>query len=208
MNSDTKKRLLRTLVLSLVALFVGVGIGFYQISGEKSNVMRVKTSAPMAGSSIGGGFSLVNHDGALVSEADFDGDYKLIYFGFTYCPAICPTELQKMTQVLKQLGSDAAGVQPLFITIDPARDTASVMKDYVGLFHERFVGLTGSQAQVDKVLKGYRIYANKVQDETMSDYTMDHSSYIYLMNPKNQLMAIYHMEDGVDFIIKDIKKYL
>ncbi len=206
MNDDVKKRLTRSVVLALIALCVGVGIGFYQVSNPAGRSV-VKMSAPMAGSLIGGGFSLVNHDGVPVDETAFAGRYKLIYFGFTYCPAICPTELQKITQVMKKLGADGDVIQPLFITIDPERDTAAVMKGYVGLFHERLVGLTGSQAQVDKVLKDYRVYANKVQSEELSDYTMDHSSYIYLMNPEDQLLSIYSMDDDADYIVKDIHKY-
>lgn len=213
MNKNIKQRLLRTAILSLVALIIGAGVAYYQIQFQSARVMNkgenTKTKpAPVAGLEIGGPFSLTGHTGRDVSEKTYDGQYKLIYFGFTYCPAICPTELQKISRVISALEKKkpaiADKIQPLFITVDPGRDTVAVMKDYVSLFHPRLVGLTGTQPQIDFITKSYRIFARKVDDPEQQDYTMDHSSYLYLMGPDNTLVSIYRMDDDADHVYNDI----
>lgn len=214
MNPNIKKRLIRTAVLSAVALCIGAGVGYYQIKFEKARVTRQgentsETPLPVAGLEIGGPFSLTNQDGVAVTEKTYAGQYKLIYFGFTYCPAICPTELQKVSRVMNALEKNnpemANDVQPLFITVDPQRDTVEVMQQYVGLFHPKLAGLTGTQPQIDFITKSYRIFAKKVEDPAApGDYTMDHSSYLYLMGPENTLVSIYRVDDSADDLYKDI----
>lgn len=166
----------------------------------------------VAGAAIGGPFTLVNEGGTTVTEQDFAGQYKLIYFGFTYCPAICPTELQKITLALNTLAeedADMAGkIRPVFISVDPERDTPDVLKEYVTLFHPRMTGLTGSPQQVEAAKKSFRVYAAKVQTEEANDYTVDHSSFIYFMGPDNSLISIYRMEDTAAQIAADIKKHM
>jgi protein SCO1 len=159
---------------------------------------------PVTSDSFGGPLtSLTNHLGEKVTNDAFDGQYRLIYFGFTYCPAICPTELQKISLALKNLGADADSITPIFITVDPARDTVEKMKDYVGLFHPRLVGLTGTQSEIDGVLKEYKVYAAKVEDPKMSDYTMDHSSFIYFIAPDGRLLHIFKMDDSAQ-VMQDV----
>lgn len=204
MTPEIKKRLKRTAILSAIALFIGAGFGVFQVQNESAQVIS-KSAQAVPGTQVGGPYALTDHNGKAVTEKDYTAPYKLIYFGFTYCPAICPTELQKITQTMKLLGPEEAQVQPIFITIDPERDTVDVMREYVKLFHPRLVGLTGSRAQLDEVLKNYRVFANKVQNEDNTDYTMDHSSFIYLMNADNELISIYRTEDGADMIVADIK---
>ncbi len=204
-----KKRILRTLVLVSLGLLIGGGVGLYQISMEDARVLKKgeshSTDTGIAGLKIGGPFTLTDHTGKKVTEADYAGHYQLIYFGFTYCPAICPTELQKMTKVLNMLPQDASDkIIPLFFTIDPQRDTPDVMADYVSLFHPRLIGLTGTQPQIDNVTRAYRIFANKVNDPELSDYTMDHSTFIYLMGKDNELLSIYRIQDDADYIKSDI----
>ncbi|MGH1399540.1 MAG: SCO family protein [Alphaproteobacteria bacterium] len=215
MSQNIKNRLIRTFIFSAIALVIGVGVGWYQIKMQSARVMKQGESgaqrpAPIAGLKLGGPFSLTDHRGEKVTEKTYDGQYKFIYFGFTYCPAICPTELQKVSQVMRAMEKNkpelAKTIQPLFITIDPARDTVPVMKDYVSLFHPRLIGLTGTQPQIDFVTKAYRVFARKVVTEEQQDYTMDHSSYLYLMSPDNQLTAIYRMDDGADFVYGDMLK--
>lgn len=209
MNPNIKSRLKRTAVLSLAALCIGALIAFVQIQNENAAVTQ-KPGAPMAvaGVQIGGNFTLTDQGGNTVTEKNFAGKYKLIYFGFTFCPAVCPTELAKMTRALNMLGGKADAIQPLFITVDPDRDTPQIMGSYVKAFYPRLIGLTGTQAQIDAVLKSYRIYAKKVQTPEMSDYTMDHSSFIYLMSPDDTLIAIYRSEDTAEFIAEDIENKL
>ncbi len=203
-----KQRLKRTAILSAIALVIGGGIGFYQIQNETARVVeKAGVATPMAGGAqVGGGFSLLDHNSKAVTEADFAGKYKLIFFGFTFCPAVCPTELQKMARVLDQLKE--ANIQPLFVSVDPERDTADVMKGYVAQFHPAIVGLTGSRAQVDKMLEGYKVYASKVENDMMDGYMMDHSAFMYLMGPDDALITLYPAQDTAEQIAEDIKKRL
>ncbi|NCT41336.1 MAG: SCO family protein [Alphaproteobacteria bacterium] len=216
MNTQTKNRILRIFILSIVALIIGAGVAYYQVRFQTAHVRgqdsASKGASPIAGLEIGGPFSLTNHLGEAVTQETYADQYKLIYFGFTFCPAICPTELQKVSRVMKALEKNkpeiAAQFQPLFITIDPTRDTVPVMKDYVSLFHPKIIGLTGTQPQIDFVTKAYRIFARKVEDpdsdNPAEDYTMDHSSYLYLMGPEGNLLGLYRMDDDADYIYDDV----
>lgn len=207
MNSQIKKRLLRIALLSALAFAVGAGLALFEIARTPSqSVSKGSTETALPGIKLGGGFALNDHNGDAVTHADYAGQYKLIYFGFTYCPAICPTELQKITEVLNTLDGDRAQkIQPLFITIDPERDTTEVMREYVSLFHPRLVGLSGDRAQIDDVLKSYRVFATKVELPENNDYTMDHSSFIYLMSPDDTLISMYRIQDDAAYMIADIR---
>jgi protein SCO1/2 len=157
---------------------------------------------------IGGPFSLVDHNGRQVTQADYAGRYLLIYFGYTYCPDVCPTELQTMTEALDLLGDDAKAVQPLFITIDPARDTVPAMADYVSHFYDSFVGLTGSAAQVAAAAKAYRVYYAKGPEEEDGVYLMDHSSFIYLMGPDGGYLAHFGPQTSPQAMADKIRSFL
>ncbi|NQZ13788.1 MAG: SCO family protein [Alphaproteobacteria bacterium] len=193
-----KNRLIRTLVIIVIGVLIGGLTTLYQIKSENG------ASTSYVAKNFGGSFNLIDHTGKEVTDKDFSGQYRLIYFGFTYCPAICPTELQKMSMVLKNLGPTGKVITPIFISVDPERDTVDVMKNYVSLFHPDLIGLTGTQEQVDKAKKGYKIYSAKVQDETMQEYTVDHSSFIYFMGPDDTLYRIFKVDDTA----KDIEQYI
>jgi protein SCO1 len=202
-----KKRLL-ILALSVVA---GLAVAFLAVQVQKrppGKIADENALIAVTDDAFGGPFTLTDHNGKRVSEKDFTGKYRLIYFGFTYCPAICPTELSKITAALNTLGDKGKDIQPLFITIDPERDTPEKMKSYVSLFHPKLIGLSGSPDEIKSVLKGYKIYAAKRQDESMSDYTMDHSSYIYLIAPDDRLLHIFKMEDKADVMADIIARWL
>ena len=144
-------------LIACVALGV-FGFVLWQETANKPAASVVNTfsraTSGVTGVQIGGAYELTAHTGDRVTDQTFAGQHKLIYFGFTYCPAICPTELSKITAILKRLeGTKVPAIQPLFVTVDPKRDTTSVMKDYVSLFHEDFIGLTGSQSDIDSVKK-------------------------------------------------------
>ena len=203
MNAAIKTHLLRTGVLCALALIVGAGIGWVEIRSQTNALLS--DSAAMEGVKLGGPFQLIDQDGRTVTNKNFDGEYKLIYFGFTSCPAVCPTELRKMTQALNSLGSTANKIQPIFITVDPARDTAKAMKGYISLFHPRLIGLTGSQAQIDKITHEYKVYAAKVPQND-GDYTMSHSSFIYFMSLDGETLALYQPDDNADFMARDMKE--
>ncbi len=201
MNDHIKKRLKRTGILCAVALMASATIGFIEMQNQPAQAVN----KPMAGVKIGGPFSLTDQNGRTVTDQSFPDQYKLVYFGFTSCPAICPTELAKITKVLKIMGTDAGFIQPIFMTVDPERDTQEAMKNYLTMFDPRIAGLTGPKEDVDKVLRDYKIYAAKRQEPDIEGYTMDHSSFIYLIAPNGDLLSIYRTGDNADFMASDIR---
>ncbi len=186
--------------ISLVAIVVA---SFQKLGG--SNAPRLMAVTQDA---FGGPFSLTGHTGKTITEKTYAGQYKLMYFGFTFCPAICPTELSKMTAALNVLGEDAKKIQPIFVTVDPERDTVQKMKSYVELFHPSLVGLTGTPDQISSMLKSYKIFAAKVDDPNLTEYTMDHSSFIYLMAPDGRLLHIFKIGDNADVMATTIRAWL
>lgn len=154
---------------------------------------------PLAGATIGGPFSLTDQDGRPFTDRNLKGRYALVYFGYSFCPDVCPTDLARMMQGLKLFeakdATRAAKVQPVFFTVDPARDTPAAVKHFVSAFHPRLVGLTGSQAAVDQAMKSYRIYARKAGPEGTTDYLMDHSANGYLFDTEGRPMVLFAQTD-------------
>jgi len=149
---------------------------------------------PLAGARIGGPFALIDQDGRRVTDRSLAGRYRLIYFGYTYCPDVCPTGLQNLAKGLKAFEAAdparAARIQPIFITIDPARDTPAVLKTYVSAFHPRLIGLTGSEAAIAEVAKRYAVFYQRKQEAGASGYLMDHSSQAMLFGPAGEPIAL------------------
>jgi len=145
---------------------------------------------------VGGPFTLTSQTGKRVSDADFRGQYMLVVFGYTYCPDVCPAELQVMSAALDEMGQKAERVQPVFITIDPERDTVAALKDYMTHFHPRFVALTGTPEEIAAVAKAYRVYYARAKGGGETDYLMDHTSIIYLMGPDGAFVK--HFPYGTD----------
>ena len=141
---------------------------------------------------IGGAFSLTDHEGHKKTDLDFRGRYLMVYFGYSYCPDICPMALHHMTEALSLLGDQAKKIQPLFITVDPERDTAWHLSQYLKNYHPSFVGLTGSYADIQAVIQRYHVYASKITPDQASDYLMDHSSIIYIMDPQGRYIAHFN----------------
>ncbi|MBO6633981.1 SCO family protein [Parvibaculum sp.] len=198
-------------MIALVAgilLAVAVGIGLSELLVGTTEDRNPGGSTPAA-ASVGGPFTLVNHDGETVTDEDFRGKYMLIYFGFTFCPDVCPTELGVMSSAVNALGDEAEKVQPIFITVDPERDTPDVMARYVELFHPRLVGLTGTPEQIDKVAKAYHVFYRKVTDESSSeDYTMDHSSIVFLMGPNGDYLKLFPPQTSPDKMAETISTHI
>ena len=130
---------------------------------------------------IGGPFDLVDHSGRRRTDADFRGKIVLIYFGYTHCPDVCPTELQSLSMAVDMLGARGSSAQPIFITIDPERDTAPHLADYVTSFHPRLVALTGPYSAIRQVALAYKVYFTRSSTAQSSDYAVDHSGFIYLV---------------------------
>jgi protein SCO1/2 len=160
----------------------------------------------MPGAQVGGHFTLQTVDGPLNTET-LDSDLMLIYFGFTYCPDICPTELARMARIVEGLGNDKARVSGLFVTVDPERDTESAVADYAKAFDPSFLGLTGSAEQIKQVMRQYQVYAQKVGEDPET-YTVDHSSRIYLMDRDANLMALFSMDTEIPTMIDQVKTFL
>lgn len=167
------------------------------------------TSTVTGEAGIGGAFALTNHKGAAVTDQTYAGKFMLVFFGFTYCPDICPADLLVMKNVMSQLSeNEATQVVPIFITIDPARDTVEQLNGYLSNFHPAIQGLTGTQEQVDAAVKAYRVYAKKVQDEKMTEYTMDHSAYMYLMGRDGKYITHFQHNEKPELILTEIRKNL
>lgn len=143
---------------------------------------------------IGGAFTLTDHLGRAVTQDDLNGKISLIYFGYSFCPDVCPTDLQLVAQTLDQLTDEERGdIQALFVTIDPERDTVAQLAGYVPLFHPQLRGLTGTADQVAVATKAYRVYSKKISAEEAgtAEYLMDHSAFIYLMGRDGQFIRVF-----------------
>jgi len=154
---------------------------------------------------VGGPFRLTDQNGKSVSDADFRGRYMLVYFGYSFCPDVCPTTLAVMAQALEKLGGRRGRVVPVFITIDPERDTPKVLADYMKAFGPDFVGLTGSAAAIQDAERKYRVYAVKKPLEK-GNYGVDHSSVLYLMGPDGRLVSFYDEAISPDDLAKELKQ--
>ena len=157
---------------------------------------------------IGGPFTLTNHFGKKVTASTYQGRFLFVYFGYGYCPDICPTELANMAATLDAMGPASAEVQPLFITVDPERDTVKFLSEYVTQFHSHFVGLTGTPAEIASVAKSYRVFYRKVDSEESTEYLMDHSGFIYLMGPDGSFLTMFRGGTNPESIGKTIATYV
>jgi cytochrome oxidase Cu insertion factor (SCO1/SenC/PrrC family) len=180
-----------------------------QYSAYRTEVAIVKDGPGIGTPKIGGSFNLVDHQGHPRTEAEFRGRYMLVYFGYSFCPDICPAALSAMSEAVIILGKDGDQIQPLFITVDPQRDTIENLALYVQNFHPRLIGLTGTPAQINQAKSAYRVYAAKVTpDGTATEYLVDHSSIIYLMDRQGRLIAHFNHTTPADDIVKKIKEVL
>lgn len=180
---------LRLIAIGLLAAFAGVLGAIAFVPGAIDGLMPKRGTVTIGKALVGGPFELTRHDGQRVTDATYRGQLMLVYFGFTYCPDICPAGLQVMSAALDKLGADSERIAPLFVTVDPERDTPEQLKNYVSSFHKNLVGLTGSAEDISKVAKAYRVYYKKVQDPALSDYTMDHTSFFYLMDGDGEFIT-------------------
>lgn len=195
----------RQIIILILISIIGVAVAAY-LFAQRGEMPEDKPPQVVTAVKVGGPFELVDHYGKIVTQEDYKDKYKLIFFGFTNCPGICPAELQKMASILDALGEKGKDIQPLFISIDPDRDTPDEMRNYVQSFHERLIGLTGTPEQIEKVKKDYKVYASKVQNAAMGEgnYMMDHVAFMYLMDKDNGLALVFEQKDTVPEIVKEI----
>jgi len=213
-TSQSKTNLWRRLALMALAAVVGLGVGYglFEILDparpNPSNQVVVSGKAL-----VGGPFELINQDGQLVSEKDFAGRPMLIYFGYASCPDVCPLDLQKMGAALDLLGEAGAAIQPIFVSIDPERDTPEIMKAYTSHFSERLTGLTGSLEQVAVAAKAYRVYYAKTGEDGGApiegqNYWMAHSNLFYLMDGTGTFVTYFDADATPKVMADGLAKHL
>jgi protein SCO1/2 len=187
-----------TMGLLLAVLLVGAGAVLW-LSGNGGN-------NPIG---IGGPFTLEDGSGKPVTDRDFRGKYMLVYFGYTFCPDVCPTTLNAVADAMDKLGPAASRIQPLFITVDPKRDTPPVVKQYVAAFGPSIEGLTGTPEEIATAAREYRVYfAEHRTGSGPNDYSMDHSSVLYLMGPDGGFIAPVRADQSGDEIAANLKKLM
>lgn len=167
---------------------------------------------PLAGATVGGSFTLTNQDGGKTSDTDFAGKYRIIYFGYTFCPDVCPVDLTNLMLGLRQAEkkdpSLSNKVQPIFISVDPDRDKPAVLKQYVSSFHPRLIGLTGSLAEIADVAKKYLITYSKADEEQKTDYLVDHSRQAYLFGPQGEPLVLLSFDGTPQDVASEIAQWV
>ena len=181
------------MLLALTVIGVVAFTAWNRIAQQRNQPNRPGSAeaALAPGVEIGGPFELVDHRGRRVSDADFRGRFMLVFFGYASCPDVCPTELATIARTMDALGAKAEAVQPLFITVDPARDTVEFLADYVTAIHPKLIGLTGDEEAIARVARAYRVYYRKAEGGAGDDYPMDRSSFVYLMGPDGRFVAMF-----------------
>jgi protein SCO1 len=193
------------LVAALLAGFMILGTGAIVALSLRDNSQGA--AGTLLSAAIGGPFKLVDQNGHTVTNTDLEGKWLLVYFGYTHCPDACPTALNNIALALSDLGAEKKEVSPVFITVDPERDTSQAMKDYVSAFGAPILALTGSNAAIAQAAREYRVYYAK-HPEAGGDYSMDHSSIIYVMDPKGRFTASFTGEDPPEQMAARLKKLL
>ncbi len=195
------KQLFTKSIIFIFIIIISLAIISRYVNDENNSSQLLKT-----GKVIDGNFEAVNHLGNKFTNESWKGKYKLIFFGFTSCPVICPSELTKISQIMDMLPENMAGkIMPVFITVDPERDNVEKLKDYIEMFHKDFTALTGSREQIDRLIKLFSVYAKKVEIKEMDTYMYDHSTFIYFLNDKDEILALYKMHEKSKDIAKDIE---
>lgn len=208
MQGYTMKRIILIAIAAFIFVVVATVGRFYLMSGSGSGSGSGSTSVGTV--SIGGPFTLIDQSGKMVTDADFRGKYMLIYFGYTYCPDVCPTSLSTMANALDELTpAQLDKVVPIFISVDTERDTPAALADYVPNFNDKLIGLTGTEEQIKSVARAYKTYYAKVnEDDKDGNYLMDHSSITYLMGPDGKYVAHFSHGTPADAMAKRLAEIL
>jgi protein SCO1/2 len=195
--NETRSRALRPI------LFLSLALSLAACSGGSEE-------PPLKGAAIGGPFTLTNQDGRQVSDRDFAGRYRIMYFGFTHCPDVCPTDLAVIGQALRRFEKSdpdrAARVAPIFVSVDPERDSPAVLKEYVAAFHPRLVGLTGTPKQVAEMVKRYGAYGAKGDPTAGGGYNVNHSRVAELIGPDGAPIALLPYDKGADAVAAELER--
>ncbi len=188
-----------------LAFLLALGAIYFALANQRMGHQPVSLGTAQ----VGGPFTLTNHKGEGVSDKTYAGKFMMVFFGFTHCQDVCPTELQVMTAAMQQLGPEADKIVPIFVSIDPERDTPPVMADYVKAFDPRLQGLTGTPEQIAAIARTYHAFYKKVPNEKdPADYEMDHTTIIYLMGPDGVFVKHFNYTTDANGLALELKKVL
>ena len=196
--------LIAATVVALVGVWIGTSIPRTPTSQSAIVGKAIRTGTP----AIGGPFTLVSTSGESVTDQNFRGKWLLIFFGYTSCPDLCPMALANVSAALEKFGPDTSLLQPLFITVDPERDTPEHLKEYLPLFHPRLIGLTGETSAIRVAADAYKVYYTKVPNKQGENYTVDHTAFIYLMGADGSYVGFFPPGTSPDRIAETLRKEL
>ena len=180
-----------------VVIIVAAGVAWFAVHRDGGNIANVN---------IGGPFTLTDQNGATVTEAALQGHPSALFFGYTFCPDVCPTTLADMTIWLKDLGAGGDKLKAYFITVDPERDTQAAMAAYLQAFDPRITGLTGSRPAIDQILKAYRVYSRKIEGTDGAPYSMDHTASVYLLDDHAQFVGTVDYQEKPETVMAKLKR--
>jgi cytochrome oxidase Cu insertion factor (SCO1/SenC/PrrC family) len=202
------KRKFVAALLAVVCLVIGSPPGRAAQSAEERAAAQLMDDLMYGRATVGGPFTLTDQTGRRRSDAEFRGKLLMVYFGYTYCPDICPADLQQIGLAVERLGEAGAAVQPLFITIDPIRDTPEVLAQYVPSFHPRLLGLTGTADEIAAVAREYKVVYTKYQPPDGGPYLMDHTGFVYIIDPTGKYRGFFPPGTPEDRMREMINKIL
>lgn len=193
------------LAVGAVVIGCGIGVGAAYMLDLFPASPGTDTAASREGGP-GGPFTLVDDTGKTVTDADFRGKYTLVFFGYTFCPDVCPTTLADMASVMDELGDDAAAMQPVFISVDWKRDTPDALADYVAVFDDRIMGLSGTEAQIESVVDEYGVWYEFVEDETDPEFFLvNHTAGVYFMDKEGRFVRVFSYQTTTDEMVESIR---
>lgn len=196
----------------LTAAFAAIALSLSACGGEPGPGDASAGEPPLAGADIGGDFELIDKNGETVSWSDFQGQYRIVYFGFAYCPDICPTDMQRTIQGLEAFAAAepelGAKVAAMFITIDPERDTTEVVGEFADAFSEDLIGLTGTPEQIADAASKFRVFYAKGEESEAGGYLMDHSRIVYLFGPDGEPLATLPADQGAEAVTRELAKWV
>lgn len=194
------------LLLAIVIIAAAAGLAEWLVIRDPD--VTKAPSGIIANVEIGGPFTLTDHTGRQVTDRDYLGGFTLVFFGYTFCPDVCPTVLGDIALALDELGDDSVAITPLMISIDPERDTPATLAEYVPLFHERLIGLSGTPEQIKAVGDAYRILYRRVEDPNYTFYLMDHTSFVYLLDPEGKVVSLFRYGTAPEEMAAIIRQHM
>jgi cytochrome oxidase Cu insertion factor (SCO1/SenC/PrrC family) len=201
-----KKSTRISLLLAIVIIAAAAGLAEWLVIRDPD--ITKAPSGIIANVEIGGPFTLTDHTGRQVTDRDYLGGFTLVFFGYTFCPDVCPTVLGDIALALDELGDDSVAITPLMISIDPERDTPATLAEYVPLFHERLIGLSGTPEQIKAVGDAYRILYRRVEDPNYTFYLMDHTSFVYLLDPEGKVVSLFRYGTAPEEMAAIIRQHM